>query len=73
VIACHDADDVRPGSAEQALDFGVARVDAEDQVAIFGLGADQELGRVGQGCCGHERHAQMLGRSNCHGKRLLRL
>jgi len=36
-------------------------VDAEDHVAILRLRANEELWRVGQGGCGDQRHAQMLG------------
>ena len=36
-------------------------MNAEDQVAILRFGADQELGRVGQGGGGNEGLAQMLG------------
>ena len=61
VVAADDADDVGPGRGEILLDLAVPRVDAEDQVAILGLGTDEKLGRVGQGGHGHDRHGAMLG------------
>jgi len=60
VIARDEADDIGPRLGEQALDLGVGRVDAQDQGAVLGLGADQELRRVGTGDGGHQGHSALL-------------
>ena len=61
MVAAQDADHVGTRRLEPALGQRVARVDAKDHVAVLRLRADEELGRMGQGGGGDQRHAQMLG------------
>jgi hypothetical protein len=47
VIAGHDGDGVGAERFEPALDPREGRMDAQDEVAVLGPGAGQQLGRVG--------------------------
>ena len=54
--AADEADRVGPRLGQQPLDARVGGVDAQDEVAVLGVGPHQELRRVRTGDGGHERH-----------------
>jgi hypothetical protein len=61
VVAGDDRNGVCPARLEPALDAGEGGVDAQDQVAILGPGARQELGGM-RAREGTDQHRQRLTR-----------
>ena len=61
MVAGHHAHGVGPSVGQQALHSLVGGVDAEDELAVLGLGAHEELRGVGTGHGGDQRHGGASG------------